>query len=191
LLGNRRIGLQRLPFDEVKLKYSWLVSIVVLVITGLIALFPGTAIGFFGEDHVVLDEAIRMPLLDYTVYMFGQCVRPMFCRPAEALGIRFEYILFGNNPFAFRMLQMLIHLANCILLYVIAQKISRRSIVGLCAGLVYAALPIVVASFPWLGAADPGVTFLSLLRSYCGSNICNGAGNCCMWRRFSLPRLGY
>jgi len=118
--------------------------------------------GFFGDDHVSLDEIIRMPFVDYMTYMFRQCLAQNFCRPAEGLGLALEYRWLGNNPPAFRLVQIFLHGINAFLVFLLARKISGKSFAGLIAALLYAGLPISVVSLTAQNAPEQSVTFYFL-----------------------------
>jgi hypothetical protein len=147
---------------ERRKRVSEILCAVAISVLVLVTYFPITEAGFFHEDHVVLDEVVRLAFPEYLRYEMGQCTIASFCRPAENLGIWVEYALFGNNARAFRVVEILIHLANCLLLYGLVRRVSKKTIVGVIAAMIYAGLPVVTTTFPWLGSADPGVSFFYL-----------------------------
>src|SRR3990167_784703 len=62
-----------------------------------------------------------------------------FWRPLANYGYRTLYALFDINPFYYRVFELTIHSLNALLVYYIARKLSKDSIVALVAGLMFAA----------------------------------------------------
>lgn len=62
-----------------------------------------------------------------------------FWRPLANYGYRTLYALFGVTPFYYRIFELTIHSLNALLVYCIARKFSKDSVVALAAGLMFAA----------------------------------------------------
>jgi Dolichyl-phosphate-mannose-protein mannosyltransferase len=123
---------------------------------------PILGIGFFAEDYTTLDLAARLNLFDFARFSLGQCVTSSFCRPANMFGVQFEYWIFGNNPAAFRTVEILVHLANCLLLYTLVTRVSHKWQIGFLAAITYCALPAIEADFLWFNIIDHSTSFFYL-----------------------------
>lgn len=135
----------------------------VIGMTVLVVYQPIVNIGFFAEDYAWLDWAARLRLPDYLTLHFNQCVSAGFCRPAQALGLWIEYLALGNNAPAFRLVQLLIHLSNSVLLYLLVWRVTHNWKASLVAGLLYNGLPAITSAFFWFNISDQASTFYYLL----------------------------
>src|SRR3990167_4860014 len=70
---------------------------------------------------------------------FGFCDQAFFWRPMSNLGYRLLYAAFGTDPLPYHVLDLSIHGLNALLVYYIARKLSKDSVVALVAGLMFAA----------------------------------------------------
>lgn len=143
----------------------WLavVSVVVISAVALVTYHPILNIGFFAEDYVAVDLAARMTFPKYMSSYLEQCVSAGFCRPAQGIGIWLEYVLFGNNLAMYRVVQLLLHLANCLLFYLFVARVAKKWRVALLATLVYCGLPEVVQAFFWFNVSDQAASFYYLV----------------------------
>ena len=139
-----------------------LLGAVVIGAVVLVVFYPILGIGFFAEDYITLDLAARLSLVDFAKFSLGQCVTSSFCRPANMLGVLFEYWIFGGNATAFRTVEILVHLANCLLLYALVEQVTRKWRVGLLAALTYCALPAIDSAFLWFNIIDHSTSFFCL-----------------------------
>jgi tetratricopeptide (TPR) repeat protein len=77
------------------------------------------------------------------------------------------YSIAGLNPAAFRLVNIVLHLANAFLVYAIVLKLSKKSIATLTA-VLFTIHPVMVESVTWIsGGAYPRYTFFVLLSLLC------------------------
>ena len=79
-----------------------------------------------------------------------------FWRPLASYGYRALYTLFGIEPFYYRVFELTVHGLNALLVYYIARKLSRDSVIALAAGLMFAAF------YPHTGTIFSGGLFYEL-----------------------------
>ncbi|HCN19275.1 MAG: hypothetical protein A3C38_01105 [Planctomycetes bacterium RIFCSPHIGHO2_02_FULL_50_42] len=70
---------------------------------------------------------------------YAFCGQQFFWRPLSNLGYRLLYTAFGTDPLPYHVLDLSIHGLNALLVYYIARKLSKDSVVALVAGLMFAA----------------------------------------------------
>lgn len=128
------------------------------------------------EDQVVKNTFIRdwanLPLAfaSSTFHSGGETLAGAFYRPLVTLSYMLNYAVWGLNPAGFRLFQLLVHLANALLVFCLVRRIlANRSvqnsseIAGLSA-LVFAIHPANVESVAYIGSAGEVLcAFLLLL----------------------------
>jgi len=152
-------------FSLLKRHFDRWLDIGVIFIIGtviLIAFRPVLDIIPFAEDYVTLDLAERLNVIEYIGFSLEQCITAAFCRPANALGVWIEYRLMGYNPTAYRFIEILVHLLNCLLLYTLVSLGTGKRRIGFLSALMYGALPALGASFFWFNIPDHAAGFFYL-----------------------------
>lgn len=79
-------------------------------------------------------------------------------RPVMFIWWWLGYLLFGYTPFAFRWIVALLHVINSIAVFTIVARVSRSSIAGFWAALLFLPMPIHSDAINWLSAASNQVT---------------------------------
>ncbi len=140
-----------------------LASALVIVCVGLVAFRNALDIGFWTDDYLFLETAGRLSWQEYVREYFDPRVQWHWYRPMQGLLWWFGYALFGVAPTGYHLAQILLHLANSLLLFALTARVARRWRVGLLAALLYATLPAHSLAVFWLGVADPLAVVLFLL----------------------------
>ncbi len=127
-----------------------------------LAYLPALGLGFYGDDWIFYDLAGRLSLPDYVVKYFDPRVQTAWYRPVQGVIFRVEYLLFGSNLLGYHLFNVLVHLANCCLLYKILFQVTRNWRVGLAAALCFGTLPTAALAVFWPGVIDVVETFFTL-----------------------------
>jgi len=124
------------------------------------------------------DDDIALPFLTY---------KPLYFISLEGL-----HVLFGDNPAGYHAASLVVHLANTLLVWLIASRLLRAKLGAHVAALVFALHPTYVAAVAWISdVGTPLATFMALVsllffmksmdsdpprwRWYVGSAGCYGA----------------
>lgn len=124
---------------------------------------PSIAIGFFAEDYIGIDLCVRLEPLEYLWFFFDPRVPAGWYRPIQGLQLALEYLLFGTFAPPYHLVQILIHLGNCLLIYSLLFHVTRNWRVGAVATMMYATLPALSPAVMWVSVTDPLAAFFYLL----------------------------
>jgi hypothetical protein len=140
-----------------------LAGIVILAAVICIAYQPALRLNFYGDDYSFLETAGRSSLTQYLAFYFDPRLQTGWYRPMQGLLFGVEWLLFGGNPVGYHLVNVLVHLANVLLLFALVQTVSRGMWrLALLSALIYAALPLYSVSVFWPGDADFLLTFFYL-----------------------------
>ncbi len=137
---------------------AWVISCVVFLTYQRLL-----GVGFFADDYVTYDLPVRLTIPEYVLKYLGLNVAATFLRPVQGLQFWLEYALFGNSPAPYRMVQILIHLGNCLLLYSLVRRVAKNERAGLVAALIFSGLPAMIGSFLAINNADGLLSLFYLL----------------------------
>lgn len=140
-----------------------LASVLILSVVVLVTYTPALKLGFYGDDYAFLEVAGRSSLSQYLSFYFDPRVQTGWYRPMQGMLFGIEYALFGGNPLGYHLMNVLVHLGNCLLLSAIAWRVSKRGRVAFVAALLYAGLPLYSVAVFWPGDVDFLLTFFYLL----------------------------
>ncbi len=128
---------------------------VVLGIIVFIAYFQALKLQFVGDDWIFIDLAGRLTLPDYLAKYFDPYAQTAWYRPVQGVLIRLGYTFFGVDPMPHHLVNVLIHLATALALFVVVSDALGRWRVGFIAGLLFATFPIAVEGVFRTGVIDP------------------------------------
>ncbi len=176
LASNRTGSHARWEFE------SWLASpkrlalLSALVLSPVIFLiyFSSLGTGFFADDYNFLEPAVRLGLSDYLVHYFDPRVQTLWYRPLQGIQFLIEYRLFGANAAAYHVVNVLFHLANCLLLFGLVWRISKNWRLGFLSALCYATFPVYALAVNWINITDPLMTIFYLLGIWFWWNYLHG-----------------
>src|SRR5450759_5300768 len=152
-----------ISFIEKSLRWKYLIALGVIAATVLVAFAAATQLSFVGDDWIFLDIVGRLNLHDYLVKYFDPSVQTAWYRPVQGIQYLINYKLFGSDPFGYHLENVLLHLANCWLLFGLALHLTRQARIAFVAALLYATFPIAVEGIFKAGVIDPLLTVFSLL----------------------------
>lgn len=138
--------------------HAWVISCVVFLTYQRLL-----GVGFYAEDDLSFDLPVRLTIPEYVLRYLGLNITATFLRPVQGLQFWFEYALFGNSPAPYRMVQILIHLGNCLLLYSLVRRVAKNERAGLVAALIYTGLPAMISSFFWISTSYGVLSLFYLL----------------------------
>ncbi len=134
-----------------------------LAVVVLLAFYPALQLTFVGDDWIFFEAAGRTSLPDYLVKYFDPQVQTAWYRPVQGVLFRLGYDVFGANAIGYHLVNVLIHLANSALLFVVVGRVLKRPRVGVLAALLYATFPIAVEGVFKTGVIDPVTALFTLL----------------------------
>lgn len=138
-------------------------ALFIVAATVFVAYYSALNLSFVGDDWIFYDLAGRLSLRDYLIKYFDPRVQTAWYRPVQGIVFRIAYDIFGANLWPYHLLNILIHLMNCFLLFAVVGQVIRRWYVGFVAALLYASFPTAVEGVFKPGVIDPPETTFFLL----------------------------
>ena len=90
-----------------------------------------------------------------------------YYRPLQSLSLLFDYSLWGLRPFGYHLTNVLLHIANAVIIYFLIGMISRSRRISLLTALLFLVHPIHTQAVTYIsGRADPLAAFFFLLAFY-------------------------
>jgi hypothetical protein len=136
-------------------KYLWVGAIFVLALTfaAHFRALQGQFVDWDDTIHITRNVAIRGLSLDNLRLMFAHPIAKLYC-PLTWLSFAFDYQIWGQAPFGYHLTNLLLHLANTLLVLVLVRKVLRdRFQYATAAALLTAAIfgvhPLGVESVAW------------------------------------------
>ncbi len=137
----------------------------VLIVTFLVYL-PSLKYGFYSnldDGRLILNNPVVTNFAGNFKAVFSEFVYGLY-HPATTISFIFDYSIFGNNPFAFRIHNLLLHLINTLLVFLFVKKLSNKSLLALITASVFALHPLHIESVIWISERkDVLFTFWFLL----------------------------
>ncbi len=144
--------------------FRWLFfSAATILVVGLVVYQPALKIGFWTDDYAFIDAAGRLGFADYWISYLDPRLQWHWYRPMQGLFWWIGYALFRGDAMGYHAMQLGLHLANALLLFNLAARITRRWKLALIAAWIYVTLPAMNLAVLWVGVADPLVSFFYLL----------------------------
>ena len=107
-----------------------ILPIVLLVVLTALVYFPSLSGGFLLDDYpnIVNSSAVKIESLDYeSLYILATSgVSSKIGRPISFLSFGLNYFFYGFDPFYFKIINLLIHIANAIILFVITSVLHKN-----------------------------------------------------------------
>jgi hypothetical protein len=175
---------------ECRFSLSWISSILagfIIAVMVLVAYHPALSIGFWTDDYTFVDMAGRFPLWHNIVFYFDPLHQGHWYRPAQGMAWWISYQLFRGDATWYHLIQILIHIANALLLFALVTRVTRRWRLAFLAALVYAILPVYALAVYWPAVADPLASLFYLLTLWFWIDYLRGGG---AWR-YALTWLSF
>lgn len=146
-------------------RYSFIPPLAIIVIAlGLV--LPSLSIGLLSDDFSWLRIVRDTGTISWTDYLKIPSPYGYF-RPLSMAVFRVLGLALPGTVWPFRALIILLHLANCLLLYLLGNRMAFPQKVSLTTSLLFAVLPCHAESLFWLSALnEPLSAFLLLLGFY-------------------------
>jgi protein O-mannosyl-transferase len=112
-------------------------AVVFIFLIGIIIFFNGLSNGFVGDDHQQLVENVAVRSLQNIPSFFsgstfyngqGAGLGGAYYKPILTVAYSFIYAIFGSGPFGFHFFQVIIHITNACLLFLIFKLIFRKAL---------------------------------------------------------------
>lgn len=134
----------------------------VLVALGAVVYRPSLDIGFWADDYTFYEVASRLSFPEYLAFYFDPRLQVQWYRPLQGMMWWVMVSVSGKALTGYHIAQVLLHLANTLLLFAIVARVTRRPRLGFLASVVYATLPAYALAVNWVGVADPLVALFFL-----------------------------
>ncbi len=123
--------------------------------------------GFVWDDEfiIVKNPALRQVTSVANLLLAPDVVRPYY-RPLTRITYLFDYWLFGMNPAAFHAVNVVIHLLNVLLLYLVCCKIATNRAFAFITALLFAVHPINAESVNFISARNNLLSLFFSLASF-------------------------
>ncbi len=140
-----------------------IVGLLIVVSVALVTYYPSLKMGFrFTDDYIYLHWAGSMALPEYLAHAFDPRLQSINYRPLRRVLLLFEYGLFHSEASYYHLVQVLIHLANSLLVLGVVWRLSKRWRVAFLAAILFAGLALTNEAVFWITDESPLATFFSL-----------------------------
>jgi hypothetical protein len=134
----------------------WLGALIVLALTAA-AHFRGLRGEFVEWDdptHVTRNVVIRALTFENVRVMFTTPIAKLYC-PLTSLSYAIDYQLWGHDPFGYHLTNLLLHLANTLLVLLLVRKILRNryqqaTLTAILTAAIFGVHPLRVESVAWV-----------------------------------------
>ncbi len=141
----------------------WMLLVATGVVSAGVLMFsPVFAAGFWTDDYTFVEMAARLPFVQYLRQYFDPRDLISWYRPLQGMLWWLEYLFFGANPNGYHVVNVAIHIANCLLLFGLVTRVTRKWWIGFVAALAFLSLPSIAIDVFWPGVADPQLTLFFL-----------------------------
>ena len=145
-----------------------------LVLLSLILIFavysPVTQFDFLNWDddnHLLNNRPIQNLSLQHIHRIFTQSISSSYI-PLTSLSFAVEYYFFGRDPAVYHLTNLLLHLAVCLLVFVLARQLGLDVVGGIFAMLIFGLHPLRVESVAWVTERKDVLCAFFYLLSVCG-----------------------
>jgi hypothetical protein len=139
--------------DEILLIFrkAWIPAIVFLV--PILIFWPTLNVGFVSDDylyHSAFNFSIGDFLAKAALMHGGELSIPEFFRPVGIISLRFDFLLWGDDPIGFHLTNLLIHSFNALLLFFIMRRFGLKQTGSAAAALLFALYPLNSEPVAWV-----------------------------------------
>src|SRR5512135_81003 len=94
----------------------YLIASAVVIASAILVIYrPAVEAGFWSDDYHVIGPAARLSWRDFLTYYVDPRVQWIWYRPVQGIEVGLQYALFGSDPRAFHLVQILLHCFNSVL----------------------------------------------------------------------------
>ncbi|MBI1912670.1 MAG: tetratricopeptide repeat protein [Deltaproteobacteria bacterium] len=181
------------------------IFIIIIAVTAFLTFLNTTYNGFVIDDHFLIEKNPLISSFGNLLDIFTSDVHAFktenpvtdYYRPLLFTVYTFEYLLFGLQPWGWHLFNVIFHVVNSILVFLIAWRIfgeagdkeKSNGVFALIAGLIFAVHPISAEPVSWLACVcELSYTLFSLLALYLFMLSSGDAGQT-SGKRFTLKAL--
>ena len=150
--------------------FLWLATITVSAIVPYILSLGG---GFALDDHyLIVTDPLAHSITRFHETFFTDFLRGFlgddiaYYRPLVTISYQANYTLFGPNPFAFRLTNILLNLIVALMTFVLARRFTKSLFAAGVAGVVFCTLPSHAESVAWVSGRTDVMSCLFMLGSF-------------------------
>ncbi len=130
------------PTHREKTLPNWVTPVVIAVLC-LLCYIPSLSTGFLSDDFTILNKIRHGSLTD-----IGS--EGIFFRPLTIISFALDWYTFGDKPFLFHLVNLLMHIAASIGVAACAASLFRKPSAGLYAGIIFAIHPVHPEAVTWI-----------------------------------------
>ncbi len=138
-------------------------GIATIFITGFVVFYPSLTVGFWTDDFWYVEMVGRLSTSDYVRAYFDPQVQWRWYRPMQGIQWWIGYVLFRTEPLGYHVVQILLHAANAVLLYLLTERVTRKFGVGIAAALIYLTFAVDGLAVYFPAVVDPLLALFYLL----------------------------
>ncbi len=132
----------------------FIAALAVIALVVLITYQPALRLNFYGDDYSFVEKAGRSSFSDYLSFYLDPRAQTGWYRPMQGMVFGVEFLLFDGNPFGYHLVNVIVHLFNCLLAFLIVRQVLSNVRIAFLAALIYSALPLYSVAVFWPGDAD-------------------------------------
>ncbi len=124
-----------------------------LLLPAFVVFAPGLHYPFLGVDdlhHVVQNPALRDLSWRGIRFLFLEDTRDLRYLPLTYLSLAIDMRLWGDNPFGFHLTNLLLHMANTLLVFELVRRLFEDRLAAAVAALLFSIHPVQVESVAWV-----------------------------------------
>jgi len=152
------------PVNEVRLQTAQvMMSSFLIVIAGLLAYSQAFTIPLSGDDIDLVRDNEALQRLD----TFVEGPRLDGTGPVSMFSLAFQRVVWGGGPFAFRFVDILLHVGSGVLLYLIVRRLVRaqQELLPMAAGLLFVLHPLATEAVNYVSARGLELALFFMLLS--------------------------
>jgi hypothetical protein len=154
-----------------------------LILASVLAFFPLFKAGFVGyddPDYVLNNPFLKHFSLKNTAFLLKSSKIDMFI-PVTQFSYLADHSLGGMQSFWYHLNSILIHSLNCLLIFLLCLKLSRKEWASFFCAALFAVHPLHVESVGWISERkDPVYVFFYLLAFWAYVLFASGKAGSCM-----------
>jgi tetratricopeptide (TPR) repeat protein len=116
------------------------------------------------DGRLILNNPVVTNFPEHATQIFTEFVYGLY-HPITTLSFVMDYQLFGTDPFGYRLHNLLLHLINCILVFLFVKNITQNKNISLFTSLLFGLHPMHVESVIWISERKDVLFTLFLLLS--------------------------
>ena len=154
-----------------------LISCALIIILGF-AVYANSLQGeFIWDDQNLIPKNTHLTRIEGLTKIFndqlyaGSGEQSNFYRPLQELSYFFDYRIWRLNPFGYHLTNILIHLANAILVYMFVVMLSKSNPAGLVTALLFVVHPIHTQAVTYIAGRADLLSFMFVLLSFVFSSF--------------------